>query len=181
MKTYNNEVWENVMDDLQRLLAIESIKNTKAKYWYAVDKKDWPMLGMTFCDDATFDIRGERDLKPGESYSKLRPYEEALADGDELVKKGRDNIIAFISSVMQTWVSVHQGWGFIIDFVDDTHAKVIIPQIDYIDNGSSSLKGHGHYYETFRKDADGVWRIEEFVLSRTRMDGSHPAAFGAAA
>jgi len=164
------------MDDLQRLVAIESIKNTKAKYWFGVDRKDWHMLAMTFCEDARFDIRGERDLVPGESYDKLVPYEEALAAGDELVKKGRDNIIAFISGVMQTWVSVHQGWGFIIDFIDDTHAKVIIPQIDYIDNGTSSLKGHGHYFEIFRKDPDGVWRIEEFVLSRTRMDGDHPAA-----
>jgi hypothetical protein len=162
------------MDDLQRLVAIESIKNTKARYWYAVDKKDWPMLGMTFCEDASFDIRGERDLKPGESYDRLVPYAEALAAGDDLVKKGRDNIIAFISDVMQTWISVHQGWGFIIDFVDDTHAKVIIPQIDDIDDGQHRMVGRGHYYETFRKDPDGVWRIEEFVLSRTRMDGEHP-------
>lgn len=166
------------MDGLEQLLAIESIKKTKATYWYAVDKKLWDTLEMTFAEDATFDIRGERDLKPGESYDKLVPYAEAFAAGDELVKKGRKNIVAFISSVMQNWVSVHQGWGFIIDFIDDKSAKVIIPQIDYIDDGENVMKGHGHYYEVFRKEDDGVWRIAEFVLGRTRMDGSHPATFG---
>ena len=166
------------MNDLERLVAIESIKNTKAKYWYAVDKKDWDLLRMTFTREARFDIRGERDLKPGESYDKLVSYEEAMKAGDELVQRGRDNIVNFISSVMQTWVSVHQGWGFIIDFTSDETAKVVIPQIDYIDNGTNAMKGHGHYNEIFRKEADGVWRIEEFVLTRTRMDGQHPAAFG---
>lgn len=166
------------MDDLQRLVAIESIKNTKAKYWLGVDTKDWELLGNTFCEDATFDIRGERDLKPGELYSKLPPFEQALAEGDELVNKGRANIIRFISSVMQHWVSVHQGWGFIIDFISDERAKVIIPQIDYIDDGQHTMKGHGHYHEIFRKDLDGVWRIEQFVLTRMRMDGDHPASFG---
>ena len=166
------------MDDLQRLVAIESIKNTKARYWYGVDRKDWAMLADTFCDDANFDIRGERDLKPGELYDKLPPFAEALAAGDELVQKGRDNIIAFIRSVIEPWVTVHQGWGFVIDFISDERAKVIVPQIDYIDDGQHVMKGHGHYFEVFRKDPDGVWRIEDYVLSRTRMDGDHPASFG---
>lgn len=166
------------MDDLQRLVAIESIKNTKAKYWYAVDKKEWQMFGMTFCEDATFDVRGERDLKPGEMHDKLVPFAEAHASGDELAIKGRANIVAFVSALMQSWVTVHQGWGFIIDFVDDVTAKVIIPQIDDIEDGPYRMVGRGHYYETFRRDADGVWRIAEFVLGRTRMDGDHPASFG---
>ena len=162
------------MNDLERLVAIESIKNTKAKYWYAIDYKDWKLLASVFTKDARFDIRGERDLKPGELYDKLVPYEQALAAGDDLVRKGRDNIVAFISAVIGKWVTVHQGWGFIIDFTGPNTAKVIIPQIDYIDNGTNVMRGHGHYREIFRRDEDGVWRIEEFVLTRTRVDGNAP-------
>jgi hypothetical protein len=172
------ENWEDSMTDLEKLLAIESIKKTKAQYWFGVDRKDWDMLEMTFARNARFDVRGERDLKPGESYDKLVPYEEALAKGDPLVQKGRKNIVNFIRSTIEKWKTVHQGWGFIIDFIDDESAKVIVPQIDYIDDGEHVMRGHGHYFEVFRKEEDGVWRIDDYVLSRTRMDGSHPASFG---
>jgi SnoaL-like domain len=44
------------MNDLQRLLAIEAIKNLKARYFRSVDTKDWDGFKAVFAPDALFDI-----------------------------------------------------------------------------------------------------------------------------
>jgi hypothetical protein len=34
----------------------------------------------------------------------------------------------------------------------------------------SRLHGYGHYHETYRKEADGEWRIATLDLTRLRLD-----------
>ena len=165
------------MNELDRLIAIEGIRNIKASYWYFMDTKQWDKLGMVFTRDAVVDFRGERDLKPGEAYDRLTPVEQAVAEGDVAVARGRDNIVAFIRGVVEFWTTVHHGAAPIIDIIDQTNGKAIWPLFDYIDDGNHALKGYGHYHETYRPEEDGIWRIDTLQLTRLRSDGEHPAAF----
>lgn len=43
------------MSDLERLVAIEEIKNLKARYFRAMDTGDWDVLQTVFATDAVFD------------------------------------------------------------------------------------------------------------------------------
>jgi hypothetical protein len=42
------------MDDVRRLLAMEEIKQLKARYYRCMDTKDWQGLAKVFAPDATF-------------------------------------------------------------------------------------------------------------------------------
>ena len=165
------------MNDVEKLLAAEGIRNIKATYWYAMDTKQWDLLKTVFSKNCIVDFRGERDLKPGESYAKLPPAEKALAEGDYPVQKGPENIVKYIKEVVEHWITVHHGAAPIITITGPDTGKAIWPLFDYIDNRKTSLMGYGHYHETYRKEADGVWRIETLQLTRLRMDGTHPAEF----
>ena len=45
------------MDAAAQLLAMEEIKQLKARYFRFVDTKDWEALSTIFCEDAVFDAR----------------------------------------------------------------------------------------------------------------------------
>ena len=163
------------MNDIERLIAAESIRKTKARYWYFLDMKMWRELGTTFTRDVIVDFRGERDVKPGGDYNAMPPVEKSLAEHDVAVQQGRDTAVKFIKDVVENWVTVHQGAAPIIDVTGPDSAKVIWPFFDYIDDGRHSLQGYGYYHETFRVE-DGEWRIASFQLRRLRWDGTHPFA-----
>jgi hypothetical protein len=44
------------VNDIEKLLAIEEIKNLKARYFRCVDTKDWPGFQAVFAPNARFDI-----------------------------------------------------------------------------------------------------------------------------
>lgn len=44
------------MDQVEKLLAIEEIKQCKARYWRAIDSKDFDLLRTVFADDIVFDL-----------------------------------------------------------------------------------------------------------------------------
>jgi hypothetical protein len=46
------------MDQLQKLLDIEEIKNLKHRYFRAIDMADFDLLDNIFTDDVTVDYRG---------------------------------------------------------------------------------------------------------------------------
>jgi hypothetical protein len=164
------------MNDIEQLLATESVKKVKAQYWYAMDKKDWGLLASVFSRDAIVDFRGERDLASGESIDRLPPVAAALAAGDEGAHQGRDRIVKWYIEVLQHWVTVHHGHAPIIDITGPETAKAIWPLFDYIDNGTKAMMGYGHYYEDYVKE-NGQWRISYLALTRLRKDGEHPAKF----
>jgi hypothetical protein len=167
------------MEVIDKLVAIEAIRKTKATYWYAIDTKDWDLLSTVFHDGAVVDFRGERDLKPGESIDRLVPAEQALAAGDGAVIKGRDNIVAWLRTVATPLRTVHHGHAPIIEVTGPDEAKAVWPLFDYVDNGQTVMKAYGHYHETYRKTPDGHWAIRTLVLTRLRLDGHHPADFAA--
>jgi hypothetical protein len=53
-------------------------------------------------------------------------------------------------------------------------AEGVWAMFDYVQiegaNGRTSIKGYGHYYETYRKCDDGKWRISSKRNTRLRLD-----------
>lgn len=163
------------MDQLERLVAIEAIKNVKARYWYCMDMKDWAGLRDVFTDDVVFDMRAERALSRGENADDLPPTREAVEAGDPLVIVGAEAIASYIRTAVESWTTVHHGHAPIIDVADSDRATAIWPLFDYIDDGKRALQGYGHYHDEYRK-VGGRWLISSVFLTRIRADGDRPNA-----
>lgn len=152
------------MDDIaarvERLLAIEEIKQVKAKYFWGLDHKDWDLW------------RREVWAPDGELHVPEFRAEPFV---------GWDAVIAYVSEATGDQVSVHHGHMPIIEFTSDTSAKVIWAMEDRLYrtrqfplyDGSTYLHGWGHYRETYEKRAEG-WRIRSSQLTRLRVEMTKP-------
>jgi hypothetical protein len=147
-----------MISDLERLTAIEEIKQLKARYFRCMDTKDWPGLQAVFSDDAEFDMRGEAADK-----SKA---------ADALII-GNANIMPFIRNAVLELTTVHHGHMPEIEIISSTSAKGIWAMEDVLrwpaGAAVKTLHGYGHYHETYRK-TEGGWRIQSSRLSRLRVD-----------
>jgi hypothetical protein len=147
-----------MLTEIERLTAIEEIKQLKARYFRCMDTKDWPGLQAVFSPDAEFDMRGEAADK-----SKA---------ADALIV-GNANITPFIRNAVLDLVTVHHGHMPEIEIISSTSAKGIWAMEDVLrwpaGAAVKTLHGYGHYHETYRKTEDG-WRIQSSRLSRLRVD-----------
>jgi hypothetical protein len=147
-----------MISDLERLSAIEEIKQLKARYFRCMDTKDWPELQAVFSPDAEFDMRGEAADK-----SKA---------ADALII-GNANIMPFIRNAVLELTTVHHGHMPEIEIISSTSAKGIWAMEDVLrwpaGAAVKTLHGYGHYHETYRKTEEG-WRIQSSRLSRLRVD-----------
>jgi hypothetical protein len=68
-------------------------------------------------------------------------------------------------------VSVHQGHMPEVEILDETSARGIWAMYDWVDRPRGrAFQGFGQYYEEYRKEADGQWRIRLMRISRSRRD-----------
>lgn len=147
------------MTETERLLAIEAIKQAKARYFYGLDHKDWDLWRReVWAADGRLDVP--------EAGIVVEPLEE---------------VIRWVSASVGDQVSVHHGHMPIIEFVSNTEARVIWAMEDRLyrtrefplEDGSTWLHGFGHYHETYVKTHDG-WRIRSSRLTRLRVEtGKH--------
>jgi SnoaL-like domain len=143
-----------VTNDLEKLLAIEEIKQLKARYFRCVDTKDWVGFKAVFTPDALFDI--SQDV-PG------------------CILVGPEKIAAAVSVPLTGCVSVHHGHCPEIAITSDTTASGIWAMEDILRWGedsaspSQTLHGYGHYIETYEK-IRGRWCIKTMKLQRLRVD-----------
>lgn len=141
------------MNAIERLVAIEEIRQLKAKYFYAYDHKDWAMWR-----DEVWAPAGR--LEVPEMNRNIGP---------------REAMIEWVIAQAADQVSVHHGHTPIIDITSDTTATGIWAMEDKLWVVGESvvpykfLHGYGHYHETYRKEADG-WRIASVKLTRLRID-----------
>ena len=144
------------MTDLERLLAIEEIKQVKAQYFWGLDHRDWDLW------------KREVWAPDGELHvPEFRP--------EPFV--GWDTVIAYVAESTGDQVSVHHGHMPIIELTSDTSAKVIWAMEDRLFrtaefplyDGSTHLHGWGHYLETYVK-LDTGWRIKTSQLTRLRVE-----------
>lgn len=146
------------MTDLERLLAIEAIRQLKARYFRFMDTKDWSALPTVFAPDAQMDMRGETGDDSG------------LIDGGP-------QIAAFMRASVEHLVTVHHGHTPEIELLSATSARGLWAMEDKLwkPEGSKStlpfnaLHGYGHYHETYSKIGD-QWLIQTTRLSRLRLD-----------
>jgi hypothetical protein len=142
------------MTDLERLLAIEEIKQLKARYFYHLDHKDWAgWRREVFAPDATMELP---------------------QDGGQKVV-GIDAIIPFVATVLEGVTTVHHGHMPIIEILPDGTAKglwamedVLLWPAGHHLGFEGRYHGYGHYRETYAKGPEG-WRIASLVLTRLHL------------
>jgi hypothetical protein len=141
------------MNDIERLAAIEEIRQLKAKYFYGYDHKDW-----TFWRDEVWAPEGR--LEVPEMGRNIEP---------------REAMIEWVIERSMKQSSVHHGHMPIIEITSDTTATGIWAMEDrlYRDkdhpdyDDASFIIGFGHYHETYVKLGVG-WRIRSTRLTRLR-------------
>jgi SnoaL-like domain len=152
-----------VMDTLERLVAMEEIRQLKARYFRHMDQRDWKAMAQVFCRDAHFDCsEGFAAVPLGESWTGSK--------GPEV--DGRDAIMAWIEKSFAGSTSVHHGHCHEITIDSDTEAHGTIAMEDYIrqrDRSTPLVHAAGHYVEQYRIE-DGVWRIAATRLTRLFVD-----------
>jgi len=133
----------------ETLIAIEEIKQLKARYFRYVDTKEWELLRTVFTHDCTFGFEG-------------------VVPGDVSGYASVDDFINGLKDILDNVTSVHHGHTPEIRLRDHTSATGIWAMTDLLQrplgHPLSSFTGYGHYHEEYRKE--GEWRIASVYLSR---------------
>jgi SnoaL-like domain len=146
------------MDTLERLWAIEQIRQLKSRYFRFVDTKDWLGLESIFCEDAMFDTPGTRGG-------------QAPVTTDKNSLRGRDAIVGYIREGMASSSSVHHGHGHevTIDAPDEAHGIIALEDVVTWEHPRRvHLHGFGYYHEIYRTE-NGAWRIWRSTLTRIHL------------
>ena len=143
------------MDPIERLTAIEEIKQLKARYFRCMDMKDWDGQVAVFTPDVEVDVSGE------------------MGPGENGVIRGAQEFVTFNRGHIEHVLTVHHGHMPEIEITSDTTATGIWSMEDMLRwPDGSKLHGYGHYHETYEK-IDGQWRIKSTTLTRLRIDSSN--------
>jgi hypothetical protein len=132
------------------LAIIESIKLLKARYFRYMDTKRWDQLRTLFTSDLVADFRE--------------------APGD--LSHGRDVYMKMLIGAIGDATTVHHGHTPEITLLSDITAEGIWAMYDIVDHPQFLLEGWGHYYEEYRADDDGNWRIAKLKLTRLKLNFS---------
>lgn len=146
------------MADTEGLCAIVEIKQLKARYFRAIDTKDWRLLREQVTDDLVADFR------------------DSAGPADErLLTHGADAFIASVQATLAGVTTVHHGHTPEITLAGAREARAIWAMDDrlWVAEGSNLpfrwLHGFGHYHDCYRK-ARGRWLIAATRLSRIRVE-----------
>ena len=145
------------IDPITRLIAVEEIKQLKARYFRLMDTKDYVALRSVFADDAVFDAACSLSIEPA-------------ADAENWIHTGGDNIAAFIEGAVDPLRTVHHGHCHEVEVLSESEARGVIAMEDQIwdADGKLFLHGMGHYHETYRKEG-GAWRIVTSKITRLHV------------
>jgi hypothetical protein len=138
------------LESLDRLIAIEEIKQLKARYCRLIDTRDYDALASVFCKDVEF-VMGEAG-----------------------VAHGRELLIGWLREVLANVTTIHHGHGHEVTIDSATEAHGIQAFEDYARSGGIEIAhGAGLYTEVYRVE-DGAWRIAEIKQSRFFLDWTNP-------
>lgn len=132
------------------LVTLEEIRQLKYRYLRAVDTKDWDLLADNLTEDAVA-LYGTHAL------------------GEILTLEGRDRIIAFMRERLgPEIITVHAAGQPEIEVTGDTATgtwsfqdTVIATEYQVV------IQGAAFYEDTYRREADGRWRISHTGYQRT--------------
>jgi hypothetical protein len=153
------------VDELERLGAIEEIKQAKARYFRGVDTSDAELVRGILAEDCVLDYMGCcTDPATG------RDFLPAM----NMVMRGVGSWSSEGFAQMGI-VSAHHGHNCEITFTSDTTAEVIWSMTDrlFMPAGGpfSQMTGYGFYHETYEK-AGGRWKIKTLRIARTRVEAT---------
>jgi uncharacterized protein (TIGR02246 family) len=132
---------------------VEEIRKLKARYFRALDTKDWDLYEAGFAPDVVVDL--------------------TRAGGQRF--EGRDAFMAY-ARAMTIVQSVHHGHMPEIELTGPQSASGVWAMEDYnIWEDGSQNHGWGHYLETYAK-RDGRWLISTMALSYLRIERSYGTA-----
>jgi hypothetical protein len=153
------------LDDLQRLVAIEDIKKTKARYFRCIDTKDWSGLERILAADVSFNRTRAASVQNPWSGAWTPPLPES-----ELIVVGRENVVAMIRRAVENLITLHYGHMPEIDVLNSSTAAGIWAMDDILRHPDRGvvLHGSGHYRETYEKSATG-WTIKTCELTRLSL------------
>lgn len=143
------------MDALARLVAIEAIRQLKARYFRCVDTKQWVEWREVFTDDAVMVVDYFAASGTGEP-------------GRTAVVEGANTIVAFASENLAGMTTVHHGPNAEITIETATAASAIWAMRDILVGDGVVRGGCGHYHERYRCE-QGVWRIARTHVTRLVM------------
>jgi hypothetical protein len=156
------------MDALQRLLAIEDLRNLKARYFRFMDTKDWAGLAKVFAPDAVFDLREAINVRDPRTGTWKPPL-----GGGEMVFRGQDRILEMIQTGVEWRVTVHHGHMGEIEITGNDSARAIWAMADMtIDTASDpalDIRGAGHYHDTYVRLPQG-WAIQTTKITRLLLE-----------
>ena len=156
------------MTPIEEMVAIEEIKQTKARYWRTMDRRLWDEYEKCFTDDCVFDVSMSHIMT--EIGRMPRPDDPGAEPA--YVLHGATAIREFVEKLLAGVRSVHQGHIAEIDVTSPTTATAIFPFEDVLDfpEGVSPrhIHGFGHYHETYRCIA-GRWKIATLTIYRLRV------------
>lgn len=145
------------MDLLERLAAIEDIRQLKARYFRLMDTKQWSALEDVFT----------RDMK-------------VLTPDGRLWLCGGAAYAQSLRTSLEHAVSCHRGLTGEIEIHDAQNASAVWAVQDVITwetahprEGWKAITGRGHYHDTCRIE-DGAWRIATLTLTRLSLDITWP-------
>ncbi|MGD9811590.1 MAG: nuclear transport factor 2 family protein [Sphingobium sp.] len=166
------------MNSIEKLNAIEEIKQLKARYFECLDGKDWPAYETVFATDAVMDAReafSASDPLSGESRIYGRPDLLAGMDTSEWVTKGANAIAVNAATLLGSVCTVHRGYMPRITILAADEAAGIWGMEDLLCFPPGSpireVRGHGHYHERYVR-LEGRWLIRSTRLTRLRIDVS---------
>jgi hypothetical protein len=139
------------MDALERLMIVREIQALQARYFRALDGKDWDGFGAIFTTDCRFAAaRTPEDLNPEPRF-------------------GRATIVKSVRRNVGRALTVHQGCMPEIEVLSPIAAKGVWAMSDIVEFADGKpfkrLSGAGHYHETYVLEG-GRWMINSLRLSR---------------
>ncbi|MFP6663782.1 MAG: nuclear transport factor 2 family protein [Deltaproteobacteria bacterium] len=136
----------------ENLIEIEQIRQLKARYFRMLDQKKWDEWEKVFCADVTIDT----------------------SDDGVPILHGRRQFRDFLAPILEGVMTVHHGHASEIEITGPDTATGIWAMQDMLwfpeSKGGGHMRGTGWYFEKYRKDSDGEWRIRELVLRRIRTE-----------
>lgn len=152
------------MTDVERLLAIEAIRQLKARYFRCMDQKDFAGLAETFAPDASFGARYAKGVPDDGDGASLRGFRVS----------GRDAVMERITARIRTADIMHHGHMPEIEVLDAASARGTFAMESShwaVEDGrvTALVRSFGYYHDTFTC-ADGRWRIQTSDLVLVRAD-----------
>jgi hypothetical protein len=158
-----------------RLLAIEAIKQLKARYFRCLDTKDWAGYLAVFTPDAVIDT--SESFTPKDDTGALLMIDGVVPPAPNPAWRS-DNITKFVadlSKMLDGVSTVHHGHMPEIELTSPTTATGIWSMEDVLrwPKGAPirDMHGYGHYRETYELLPQG-WRIKTLKLTRLRVDST---------